>query len=166
MYGTTGQRATVRLMILRRFKQLGATYDAVQACGARAMLGAMLVSGAFNLLLIAVNYLIAIALGVHLPLALFFLFTPIISTLLMFPLSLSGLGVREGAYVVLFGQVGVTAPLALTMSLAFYLLNVAMGGIGGILYVLEGAVGLAARKEAHVARTDPDAARRRKNSER
>jgi len=66
---------------------------------------------------------------------------PLISFLLVLPISLSGLGVREGGYVYLFAQAGVSAPLALAMSLLFYALNVATGLIGGVLYVFEGARG-------------------------
>jgi hypothetical protein len=51
------------------------------------------------------------------------------------------LGVREGGYVYLFAQVGVSAPLALAMSLLFYALNVATGLIGGVLYAFEGVRG-------------------------
>jgi len=60
---------------------------------------------------------------------------------IVLPISLSGLGVREGGYVYLFAQAGVSAPLALAMSLLFYALNVATGLIGGVLYAFEGARG-------------------------
>jgi uncharacterized membrane protein YbhN (UPF0104 family) len=99
-----------------------------------------------NVLLIAVNYLIALSLGVRVSLWYFFLFVPIISFLLVLPVSLSGLGVREGGYVYLFSQAGVSAPLALTMSLVVYACNVAAGSIGGMLYTLEGVRGV--RREA------------------
>ena len=69
------------------------------------------------------------------------LFIPLISFLLVLPISLSGLGVREGGYVYLFAQAGVSAPLALAMSLLFYALNVASGLIGGVLYAFEGVRG-------------------------
>jgi hypothetical protein len=47
--------------------------------------------------------------------------------------------VREGGYVYLFAQAGITAPLA--MSLLSYALNVAAGLIGGVLCAFEGARG-------------------------
>ncbi len=61
--------------------------------------------------------------------------------LLVLPISLSGLGVRKGGCVYFFAQAGVSAPLALAMSLLFYALNVATGLIGGALYAFEGARG-------------------------
>ncbi len=129
------------LKLIAKLKPVHEIYEAVYACGLRAIGGALAVSLAFNLLLIAVNYLIALSLGVQVSIWYFLVFIPLISLSLIFPLSLSGLGVREGGYVYLFAQAGVPAPLALAMSLLFYALNVATGLIGGVLYALEGARG-------------------------
>ena len=129
------------LRIMAKIKKLRELYESVYACGPRAIGGALAVSLVFNALLIAVNYLIALSLGLEIPLRYFLLFIPLISFLLVLPISLSGLGVREGGYVYLFAQAGVSAPLALAMSLLFYALNVATGLIGGVLYAFEGARG-------------------------
>jgi uncharacterized protein (TIRG00374 family) len=129
------------LRIMDKIKQLRELYESVHACGLRAIGGALAISFVFNVLLIAVNYLIALSLGVKIPLWYFLLFIPLISFLLVLPISLSGLGVREGGYIYLFAQAGVSAPLALAMSLLFYALNVAAGLIGGVLYAFEGARG-------------------------
>jgi hypothetical protein len=127
------------LRIMAKVKQLRELYESIYACGLKAIGGALAISLIFNVLLIAVNYLIALSLGVEIPLWYFLLFIPLISFLLVLPISLSGLGVREGGYVYLFAQAGVSAPLALAMSLLFYALNVATGLIGGLLYAFEGA---------------------------
>jgi len=129
------------LRIMDKIKQLRELYESIYACGPRAIGGALAVSLVFNVLLIAVNYLIALSLGLEIPLRYFLLFIPLISFLLVLPISLSGLGVREGAYIYLFAQAGVSAPLALAMSLLFYALNVATGLIGGALYAFAGAQG-------------------------
>ena len=129
------------LRIMAKTKKLRELYESVYACGPRAIGGALAISLVFNVLLIAVNGIIALSLGVEIPLWYFLLFVPLISFLLVLPISLSGLGVREGGYVYLFAQAGVSAPLALAMSLLFYALNVATGLIGGALYAFEGARG-------------------------
>lgn len=129
------------LKVITKFKPVRETYEAVYTCGLMAIGGALAVSLAFNVLLIAVNYLIALSLGVRVSIWYFLLFIPLISLSLIFPLSLSGLGVREGGYIYLFAQAGVAASLALAMSLLFYALNVATGLIGGVLYALQGARG-------------------------
>ena len=129
------------LRIMDKIKQVRELYESVTACGLKAIGGALAISLVFNVLLIAVNYLIALSLGVNIPIWYFLLFIPLISFLLVLPISLSGLGVREGGYIYLFAQAGLSAPLALAMSLLFYALNVVTGLIGGVLYAFEGARG-------------------------
>lgn len=118
---------------------LRGAYEAVTACGARAIGSALGVSLGLNVLLIAMNVLIAQSLGMQLPLWYFLLFVPIVSFLLVLPVSLSGLGVREGGYVYLFGQAGVPAHLSLSLSLIVYaVINVIPGIIGAAVYVWQG----------------------------
>jgi hypothetical protein len=104
----------------------------------RAISGALLASLAFNVLLMVFNYLIALALGIRISPWYFLIFIPIISFLLTLPVSVSGLGVREGGYVLLFGQAGVPSSLAFALSLCVYAAAVATGLIGGLLYALQG----------------------------
>jgi uncharacterized protein (TIRG00374 family) len=134
------------LRIMGKIKQVRELYESVTICGLEAIGGALAISFVFNVLLIAVNYLIALSLGLAIPLWYFLLFIPLISFLLILPISLSGLGVREGGYVYLFAQAGVSAPLALAMSLLFYAVNVATGLIGGVLYAFEGVRGYVEEK--------------------
>jgi uncharacterized protein (TIRG00374 family) len=117
-------------------------YGSIQAYRTRKLSGALLASFAFNVLLMVQSYLVALAFGVRVSFWYFLVFIPIISFLLTLPISLSGLGVREAGYVLLFGQVGVPEPLALAMSLCIYAIMVAAGLIGGLLYAIEGYRGL------------------------
>ena len=130
------------IRIITRFGTTRKIYEAITACGFKAVGGALGISFLFNGLLIAVNYLIALSVGVRIPFEYFLLFIPLISFLLLLPFSVSGLGIREGGYVYLFAYAGVPSALALSMSLLFYALNVATGLIGGIMYILEGAWGM------------------------
>jgi uncharacterized protein (TIRG00374 family) len=120
-------------------------YLSIQAYRTRAVSKALLASFAFNILLMVLNYLVALAFGIHISFWYFLVFIPIISFLLTLPVSLSGLGVREGGYVLLFGQAGVSSSLALAMSLCVYAMMVATGLVGGLLYAWEGYRGLGAR---------------------
>jgi hypothetical protein len=81
---------------------------------------------------------IGTALGVTLPLAYYMLVSPIITLVLLLPISFNGLGTRDGAYQVLFVPAGVTPAGALAMSLAYHVLNLATGLAGGLLYALMG----------------------------
>ncbi len=76
---------------------------------------------AFQLLVAAVNACLFEAMGVPVPLARCIVYTPMIFTITMLPVSLSGLGVREAAYVYFFGQAGIAQADAVTASLVFFL---------------------------------------------
>jgi hypothetical protein len=64
---------------------------------------------AFQLLVIAVVFLNARALNLVVPISAVAVFVPLISLAGMVPVSVNGLGVREALYILLFGQIGVTA---------------------------------------------------------
>lgn len=116
-------------------------YDAIHTCGTGALIKAMAVSAIFNVALFALNYAIALGLGVRLPFAYFVAFMPILSLSMLIP-SVGALGTRESAYALLFGTAGVDESLAIAMSLAFYVINVATGVIGAILYGVTALRGL------------------------
>jgi len=103
---------------------------------------AISLSLAFNILSVFMNYLVALSFGVRISFWYFLLFIPIISFLLVLPISLSGLGVREAGYVYLFTQAGVSDSLALAISLCIYGITVVIGLIGGLLYAVEGYRGM------------------------
>ena len=117
-------------------RQVEKLYAAVCGCGSKAMAQALVISLAFNVLLIFLNYSIALSVGVDVPLSYFFLFVPPTSLALMVP-SVGGLGAREWAYTELWPQVGVGAAEAGAMSLLNYAVNAATGLIGAAIYVSE-----------------------------
>ncbi|HHH41765.1 MAG TPA: flippase-like domain-containing protein [Chloroflexi bacterium] len=116
---------------------LARAYDAVTACGWRAVGQALALSLVFNTLLILVNYLTALAVGMRLSLVYFLLFVPVFSVMLILPVSIGGLGVREGMAVLLFTQVGVDRAVAVAASLAVYAVSRATGLLGGLLYLVQ-----------------------------
>lgn len=117
----------------------------IRAYRTPAIFRALLASLAFNVLLMVLNFLVALAYGIRISPWYFLVFVPIISFLLTLPVSLSGLGVREGGYILLFAQAGVPSSLALAMSLSIYAMTVATGLVGGVLYATEGYRGLERR---------------------
>ena len=74
------------------------------------------------------------AIGVPAPLGACFLFIPIISAIQLVPVSLNGLGVREGAYVVFFGSIGIGRIEAAAASLLFGILVAVVSLIGGAIF--------------------------------
>jgi hypothetical protein len=53
----------------------------------------------------------------------------------MLPISLGGIAVREGAFIVLLAPFGVPGERAFMLSALFYLMLMALGLLGGIVHV-------------------------------
>ncbi|MBI4216630.1 MAG: flippase-like domain-containing protein [Chloroflexi bacterium] len=88
----------------------------------------------FQLVLVCLNWAIFMSLGVNIPPAYYFLFTPIIMAIQIMPISINGLGVREGAYVYFFGWAGVSAAQAIAGSLFFWALVGLVSLVGGVIF--------------------------------
>jgi len=124
----------------RGLKRLGgeALADAFAAYDRRALGRGLLASLAFNLLQIAWNVALGWGLGLRLPLVVYLVCVPLTAVALLLP-AFGGLGVRELTYVGLFAQAGVPAPTALALSLGVYIITVATGLVGGVIYLAGGA---------------------------
>jgi len=85
---------------------------------------------------IGVHVLVGRALGLHVPLPYFFLFVPLLAVIVSLPISLNGIGVREGAGVVLFGLVGVSQSMAFTLQFTTYLVALAVSLFGGGVFLV------------------------------
>ena len=89
-------------------------------------------------LYVITTYLLAKSLSLSIPLKMFFLFLPIISVVSMLP-SLNGLGVREGAYIYLFGSI-IRPENALALSFLWIAVLIGSSIIGAIIYIIKGPV--------------------------
>lgn len=83
-------------------------------------------------------YVLGRGLGMEVGLGYFFLFIPLVTAVSMMPISLSGLGLREGAFIFLFTRVGATKAQALTLSLMWFSIMAIVSLIGGIEYIRSG----------------------------
>lgn len=83
---------------------------------------------------------IALAWGIRLPVvsSSFLIWVPLISMAAMVPVTLAGLGLREGAWVVLLAPVGVAAAQAVSFSLLYYGVGLAVGIAGAVLFLTSG----------------------------
>ncbi|HYB72470.1 MAG TPA: lysylphosphatidylglycerol synthase transmembrane domain-containing protein [Candidatus Sulfotelmatobacter sp.] len=107
--------------------------------GHRAAVGAALgISLAFQMLLIFLVFLVAVALHLPVTFGQFLIFIPILNVLSMLPISLGGLGVREGGAVILLGKVGVDPAGALTLSLLWFAIVAVASLPGGIIFLWGG----------------------------
>ena len=121
---------------------LARAYAAITACGWQAVSKALFISLIFNLLLVLQNFLIARAVGMDLGIAYFFVFVPLLSLTLMLPISIGGLGLREGVAVLLFTQVGIDEAVAVAYSLSVWATTRVAGLMGGVLLLGRSITGL------------------------
>lgn len=101
------------------------------------LLGKVLgISFCFQFTAIFCIWLIARALHIDASLLLFFAFVPIISLLEALPISVYGLGIRDGSYVFFFGHAGVGEPEALAMALLYVGLTLVYALTGGVIFMI------------------------------
>ena len=84
---------------------------------------------------IGVHVLFAQALGLRVDTAFFFLFVPLLAVLVSLPISLNGIGVREGAGMFLFGLVGLDQAHAFALQFGTYLVAVGVSILGGLVFL-------------------------------
>ncbi len=105
----------------------------------RVLTQSVLISLLLQVLTILIYYVLSHSLHLTIPLAYFFLFLPIINIVSMIPISLGGLGLREGISVYLFQKIGVESSHALGLSLAWFLIILLTSLIGGAIFALRNA---------------------------
>lgn len=108
----------------------------------KVLLPSVLLIGTYQFVTIVILYLVFTAFGMNLPLYQHMAFYPIIAILSIVPISISGLGIREGFFVYFYSLVGVEPQIAVGISLVNYAIDVLSGVfVGGILYGLK-AIGI------------------------
>jgi glycosyltransferase 2 family protein len=99
----------------------------------------LLLAFAFQVLRIVQVVVGAWALGIDLPVQYYFAIIPTIIVLTLLPISIAaGLGVREAAFVHLFGLVGMAGDAAFSLSLFVYVISFAAGLPGAWMYARSG----------------------------
>ncbi len=129
----------LRMVGLTRFQvKLQGLMDALHRYrGHRWAVGqALVLSLVLQALIIVTYYLVGAGLRLGVPLAYFFLYVPLITVLSMLPVSVAGLGVREGGVVYFFGKAGVDPATALSMSLIWFSLTLVVSSLGGLAFLL------------------------------
>lgn len=117
------------------------TYFALASISGNRLIGARIAPllMASALIKIVVDYVIALALGIDIPLIYFFVFIPVITIAAALPLTFAGIGVREGSYVGLFALAGIPAEQSVTVALVSLSLVLVVAINGAVLFALYGA---------------------------
>lgn len=105
----------------------------------RALLGRIvLLTLTVQALRIATHLAVARALGIFpgpTGVLFFFVFVPLLGLIMILPISINGLGVREGAGVLLFTGIGLLEAQAFLMQFITYVVMVAVSLAGGVLFL-------------------------------
>lgn len=84
---------------------------------------------------IVAHLLVGLALEIPLDVLAYAVIVPVAIVTMMLPISINGIGVRETAFIFLFGQFGVALATALTFAWIMYGMTLLHGLIGGVLFL-------------------------------
>jgi uncharacterized membrane protein YbhN (UPF0104 family) len=112
--------------------ELAAHFAALRARGP-LFAGLFAVATVIQVSRIYVHVLVARSLGMDIPVQYFLLFVPLLAVIVSLPISLNGIGVREGAGIVLFGLVGVERAPAFLLQFTTYMVAVAVSLLGALV---------------------------------
>ncbi len=98
------------------------------------LIPAIALSVALQVTLAVGQYILAAGLGLTAPLSLFVLCVPIANVFASLPLTLNGLGIRESAYLLLFGMAGMRKEDAIALGLLWFAVTLAGGLTGAIAF--------------------------------
>lgn len=134
-------RRLINFLHRLRMSKIAAKADMVsiafQVMGKHPMLlfGSLLISFVNQLLVIAVAWIMAIGLRLHVSPVWFFVFIPVIALISMIPISLNGMGLREYAFMSLFGAIGVDTESCIALGLLSSIVIILSSLPGGIVYI-------------------------------
>ena len=98
------------------------------------MLKTFVMSLVIHFITITMIFVIARGMGQRLPFTALFVFMPIIITITTVPITISGFGVREAAFTLLFGLIGIPPQMCTSISFLWFLAMAATSLIGLVEY--------------------------------
>ena len=100
------------------------------------MANVLLCSIAVQVLRVLQTYCLGLALGLAVPLGVYFALVPIILLIVLMPITINGIGTTQAGFVWLFGRAGVASAPAFALSVLFLGIAVVGNLPGGVLYLL------------------------------
>ena len=100
-----------------------------------SLLVPLLLSVVFQLIVVYTTFLLCTSFGLTVSYLQLLWVVAIVSLAQALPISIAGLGVREGVYVYLLHQLGVSTSAALALSLMVFAIQVVLAVTGGILQI-------------------------------
>jgi uncharacterized membrane protein YbhN (UPF0104 family) len=102
----------------------------------RALVNAMLISLVVHLMQGWMHVLIGHALAFEIPWSYAFIIYPLVGTFSALPVSLNGIGLREGGYLFLLTRIGVSSEKAIAFGLLWFIVVALDSLIGGLIFVV------------------------------
>ena len=126
-----------RLKMTRIEKKADRVTGAFQIIGRHkfALLNSLMISFANQLLVIIAVWTTAVGLNLQIPFHHFLVFVPVITLISMIPVSLNGMGLREYAFMSLFGGIGVEPASCIALGLITSIMIILSSLPGGIIYI-------------------------------
>ena len=93
-----------------------------------------------QLIIVAQLYIIALSFGVYIPIHIFLIFHFAAGIVALAPITIGGLGLREGALVIVYSLYGIGAEKALVISLVGYLITGLLPSFYGLIVAMSDAV--------------------------
>ncbi len=103
----------------------------------RALAAAALLSLVVHLIQTWMHVVMGRALGLDLPFTFCLIVYPLVGTFAAIPVSLNGLGLREGGYIYLLAVIGIGTETAIAFGLLLFLIVALDSLIGGLLFLLQ-----------------------------
>jgi uncharacterized protein (TIRG00374 family) len=125
-----------RWILTQGLKFQRAYIDYKQHCG--ALIFAFMLSLISVVLLSVGNYYAAISLGMNVGIIFYFGIISIVNIVNRIPISVGGLGITEGTYVILFASIGVSTTEAFALALLVRITECVFVLVGGLLYMTGG----------------------------
>jgi len=97
------------------------------------------VSLLFHLTQVLVQWVLARAAGADVPFSYCLIYHPVVSVMAALPVSVAGLGVREGGYLYFLTRLDVDDSIAVTVGLLWFAVTVLADLIGGVVFLASGA---------------------------
>lgn len=98
---------------------------------------AFILSLSVQVVRVLVFYVVALGFNLHAPLMYYVVFIPLIMVLIMLPVSINGIGVREVSFVGFFSLAGMPESGAFAISFAVSVLTTLTTAVGGIIYMFD-----------------------------
>jgi uncharacterized membrane protein YbhN (UPF0104 family) len=103
------------------------------------LLSTSIVSFFFHLVQIAAQWIVSRAIGIDVPVSYIAVFHPLVSAIASIPISLSGIGLREGGYLYFLTKIGVDQASAVAYGSLWLLVIIVNSIVGGLVFLATGA---------------------------